>query len=78
LRAEFAVKEDRRQCPPATEVKYTHARPEVERLGKPFGHPQGVGRAADAGEHPLGVVAGGAGESIGDQIVVHVDAPLVA
>ena len=44
---------------------------EVKGLGKPLGHPQRVSRAANAGEHPLGVVTRGEWEPVGDQPLVH-------
>jgi hypothetical protein len=70
LHAELAAEEDRRDCPAAAEVQHPHAGPQVEPFAEPLGEPQRVGRAAHAGDHPVGVVSRRAGKPVVEQPLV--------
>ena len=63
LHAELAAQEDGRDGPPAAKVEHAHPRSEIERLGKPFCHPERIGSAAHASADPIGVISRGTGES---------------
>src|SRR5439155_6452565 len=79
LSAEFSPQEHRRRCSSAAEIQYAHAGPQVQRRGEPLAQPQRIGRTADAGENPFGMVLRRTRKSLADQWLVrsHVNSPLV-
>ncbi len=48
-----------------TEVEHAHSGLEPHAFSEPLRHPERVGRATDAGQHPLGIVGGGPRKALG-------------